>query len=377
MKGVEAIKKNVAVVSLSLALAALVFLWLLRPDVVRATPTSLAGLWHFDEGSGTTAFDSSGNGNNGTIVDATYVPGKFRTALSFDGVDDFVDAGNATSLQVSAGDFTVEGWVNFNSLVVSSSCDPNGCDMSIVDKMSGPVGVGANPDGWRLFKQQDNHFWFCLGGSASVNGCSAAPGISTTVRSTTVATTNTWFHVAGVKTSTAIKIYVNGALEATTTLGSFTDTNSTDVLIGKNAPEGALLNGLVDEVHIWARALSSAEIGFLAGANKGELFVPSEISQTLGSGAVFSSEWDVGTTTPAMGLAFIVPDVAGTTISTIAFRSAAPKGTNASLSGFRTGISGLAALITAGRGSIPSKTLHLKATLSDSTGLGMQFQWSP
>ncbi len=46
----------------------------------------LVGWWRFDEGSGTIAGDSSGNGNNGTIYGATWVAGKYGQALSFDGI---------------------------------------------------------------------------------------------------------------------------------------------------------------------------------------------------------------------------------------------------------------------------------------------------
>jgi len=49
--------------------------------------------WKFDEGKGNIAYDSSGNGNNGTISQwrPTWVHGKFGSALSFDGVDDYVE----------------------------------------------------------------------------------------------------------------------------------------------------------------------------------------------------------------------------------------------------------------------------------------------
>jgi hypothetical protein len=54
--------------------------------------TGLVGSWHFNEGSGTVAYDSSGNNNNGNLVNGpTWVDGKFGKALSFDGVDDYVD----------------------------------------------------------------------------------------------------------------------------------------------------------------------------------------------------------------------------------------------------------------------------------------------
>jgi len=67
---------------------------------------------HFDEGSGTVARDASGNGNDGTIYGATWVNGKYGKALSFDGVEDYVDCGNDVSLNFERTDpFSIEAWV--------------------------------------------------------------------------------------------------------------------------------------------------------------------------------------------------------------------------------------------------------------------------
>ena len=53
---------------------------------------SIIGMWLFDEGEGDVALDSSGNGNNGKLMnDPKWVEGKFGKALSCDGVDDYVD----------------------------------------------------------------------------------------------------------------------------------------------------------------------------------------------------------------------------------------------------------------------------------------------
>jgi Concanavalin A-like lectin/glucanases superfamily len=196
-------------------------------------------------------------GNSGTLAGgATFAPGLVGQAFSLDGIDGFVDLGNASSLRVSSGDFTVEAWVLFNSLSHppgSNNGRPPG-DMSIVDKIapSGP----DNSDGWRLIKQNDGRFWFCFG--AGSNGCFDP---SYTVFSTTQPVTGVWYHVAAVKSSTAFSIYVNGNLEDTRSpVPSFVDTNSTDLLIGGNAQYGAHFNGLVDEVGVYNRALTSAEI---------------------------------------------------------------------------------------------------------------------
>jgi prepilin-type N-terminal cleavage/methylation domain-containing protein len=78
----------------------------------------LVGYWPFDEGSGTTAKDYSGNGNNGTLCNGTtcgvqgptWAIGKVGGALSFDGVNDYVGLGNPSSLNFS-GQITLEAWI--------------------------------------------------------------------------------------------------------------------------------------------------------------------------------------------------------------------------------------------------------------------------
>jgi hypothetical protein len=185
-------------------------------------------------------------GHNGTAVGGViYANGRVGQAFSLDGVDDVVSLGNAPALRVSSSDFTIDAWVLFNT---------RQGDMSIVDKMS--TG-GVNVDGWRLIKQEDQRFWFCFGGG-SQNRC-VDPAF--TVFSTTLATTGSWFHVAAVKNSSSFAIYVNGVREdARSPIPGFEDTNSTDLLIGAYALQGAHLNGLVDEVELFNRALTGEEI---------------------------------------------------------------------------------------------------------------------
>jgi hypothetical protein len=218
-----------------------------------APPNNLISWWTGDG----TANDFLG-ANNGVLENgATFNAGLAGPAFLLNGINQYIDAGNNASLQVSAGDFTVMAWVNFAALSHPPGANTNGSpqgDMSILDKMAA---AGANSDGWRLLKQNDNHFWFCLGGGAA-NGCVA--GNNTTVVSQTAAALNTWYHVAAVKSAGLISIYVNGSLEATTNLGAFADSNTTDLLLGANAGFGATLNGLIDEAQIFGRALTSAEI---------------------------------------------------------------------------------------------------------------------
>ena len=85
-----------------------------------STPTStptvngsgLVAYWKFDDGNGTTACDSSGNGNSGTLINGPlWTTGRVGKALYFDGVDDNVNVPASNSLNLT-NSFTLSAWVN-------------------------------------------------------------------------------------------------------------------------------------------------------------------------------------------------------------------------------------------------------------------------
>ena len=98
-----------------------------------ASESTLVANWHLNEGTGTVAKDYSSNGNTGTIATAatgwsTSVPADLNTselngnlvsipakAISFDGVDDFLESGLASALQIT-GDITMEAWFRADEL---------------------------------------------------------------------------------------------------------------------------------------------------------------------------------------------------------------------------------------------------------------------
>src|SRR6266704_3451489 len=78
----------------------------------RAQTPGLVAAYAFNEGSGTTVADVSGNNNTGTIGAATWTTaGKFGSALVFNGTSALVSIPNAASLQLTTG-MTLEAWVN-------------------------------------------------------------------------------------------------------------------------------------------------------------------------------------------------------------------------------------------------------------------------
>src|ERR1041384_7419120 len=82
-------------------------------ELPESADVSIAGLvaaYSFDEGSGATVNDFSGNGNTGTISGATWTLGKFGNALSFNGSTNWVTVNDSDSLDLSTG-MTLEAWV--------------------------------------------------------------------------------------------------------------------------------------------------------------------------------------------------------------------------------------------------------------------------
>jgi hypothetical protein len=79
--------------------------------VIADTNNGLVGYWNFDEGSGSIAHDSSGNGNDGNIYSASWTTGVSGSALNYDGLDDYVDIGSVDRIRTNTPK-SVFAWVN-------------------------------------------------------------------------------------------------------------------------------------------------------------------------------------------------------------------------------------------------------------------------
>ena len=206
------------------------------------TTPGLVAAYNFNEGSGTVVNDLSGNNITGTIVGATWTTGgRYGNALSFNGTSSYVDLGNPSALQLT-GSMTVEAWIN------AAANPPD--DGQIVAK--------SNGFGWQLKTTPDTgpH---TFGVQVSPSGTSSAQRYGSQTRSL-----NTWYHVAAVYNATAgtLEIYVNGALDNGTLAGSIPAiqyNQSVNVNIGRRTG-GFYFNGVIDEIRIYARALSQADI---------------------------------------------------------------------------------------------------------------------
>ena len=96
-------------------------------NVTLAPPLAgLAGYWDFDEGSGQTAADKTGNGNNGILSSGVqWTSGKFGSGVQFDDVNDYVKVTNRTGFNFN-DDFTVALWINSSDWKSSEPLFSNG-----------------------------------------------------------------------------------------------------------------------------------------------------------------------------------------------------------------------------------------------------------
>ncbi|MCH8033209.1 MAG: T9SS type A sorting domain-containing protein [Bacteroidetes bacterium] len=195
------------------------------------------------------ANDESGNGNDGTVngpILTTDIHGNSNSAYFFDGNDDYIDCGNNQKLD-QTGSLTMSAWFQLYSLPTELNTDE--------------VIVGK----WR-FDQNNNSYILNIDFDTSNNFQLVTSNCPTPeVIYGGQVTKNDWYHYVGVidQDQELLKIYVNGILTATDAYsGQPSCSNNENLMIGKINDFGGNnhLHGVIDEVRIYDRALSEAEI---------------------------------------------------------------------------------------------------------------------
>lgn len=223
-----------------------------------ADDTGLIGRWDFDEGDGKIVADSSGNGNDGTLNNfdgilggegiGTDLPawsaGKFGSGLDFDGINDYVKT-SAFSIPNASNAITFSGWINGSKKAVTQTLISDASQSST----TGFLYL------YRLYNVDYLTWQFAYG--TGYSSFSSSSDFFTGYD-------NQWVHVAVVvdyanKTG---KFYRNGELinTATTTLDVLFPTANKSKYIGSYNPSLNMFDGLMDDVRVYSRALSDAEV---------------------------------------------------------------------------------------------------------------------
>jgi glucose/arabinose dehydrogenase len=211
---------------------------------VNVTAVGLAAGYAFDEGAGTTAADASGHGLAGTLANgAGWGSGHTGAAVSLDGADDSVNLGNPTGLQI-IGSMTISAWINSAAFPAD--------DAAIVSK--------RGSTGYQLDTTIDR-------GPRTIGfKLTSSTGTDMLRYGATAMQAGSWYHVAGVYDAAAstMDVYLNGQLDDGALVGTVTSSqrdSTQGVKIGQRAGlAGFGFNGRIDDVRIYPRALTTAEI---------------------------------------------------------------------------------------------------------------------
>jgi hypothetical protein len=202
-----------------------------------AAEPGLVGWWQFNEGSGTKAADSSGSGNDGTLSGpVTWDTGWDGTAcLSFNGPYNFVRVPDSASLNMTDG-ITIAAWVNprwtGNNRIMQKSTE-------------------GSDNQYRLLKEGGNNIRFHVPPFPNLEATGFIPA------------KGEWSHLAGTYDGKEVRIYINGKMVASQAASGRMDISNGPLFIGtkhSTAPAGDEYNGLMDDVRIYNRGLSEAEI---------------------------------------------------------------------------------------------------------------------
>ena len=221
-----------------------------------AFPSGLLGYWKLDEGSGTSAFDSSGNGNTGALSGgATWTAGQIGQALSFDGSSGTVRVPRSPILEPQA--ITVATWVKRNGAqstwanIVRKTWQNNSAPTYISWSLQlNPGGQGSDTVAFNTGLS---------GGSDTLNSPSGA------------IPDGAWTHIAAVYDPAAAapqkKLYVNGVLVASSNRTNpilWDATFTGDIYFAQNGGGGEYFSGSLDDIRYYGRALSDQEVAGLA-----------------------------------------------------------------------------------------------------------------
>jgi hypothetical protein len=211
-----------------------------RPVIATSDP-SLVGWWKLDDEKSGIAVDYSGYENHGTLAgDPKFGEGYYGDALSFDGINDYVDCGNDASL-ANVESVSVTAWIRLAALG----------DRKVAGNQNNATG------GYKLGVYTGNNMV-----EFEVRDAANAPTLNRASPGGTALQTNVWYHVAGVyDKGKAIRTYVNGKLDRESATTVVAGISNGPLRLGREPFSNLYwFLGLMDDVRVYNKALTSEEI---------------------------------------------------------------------------------------------------------------------
>jgi hypothetical protein len=216
------------------------------PGLSGTLTNGLVGYWPFCGN----ANDLSGNANHGTVNGATLTTDRFgvaNRAYSFDGVNDVISVNNSASLNPTS--VTVSGWFQLSSLPATH--------FSLVAKWYQTQSCNQNSDNYTAILGN-------VSGSTRLIGGSIHYPNSTLLSSANSIVNNNWIHfVYSHNSNSGGTIYLNGVLVNSNAINGQLCSTPNPLYFGADNNAGTLwrfLNGKLDDIGIWNRALTQQEI---------------------------------------------------------------------------------------------------------------------
>ena len=250
-------------------------------DLNDTLSNGLVGWWKMDENTGTTVIDSSGGTNTVTFAAGSSAPewstlSKFGVGLSLNGTTDYATAADSNSLDVTTN-FTISAWVESNDLSAGEEY--------IISK----DGSGDTTNAYNFYLQAGGRVCYETNNQAA-SVCSSSNSVAA----------NAWYHVAVVFDDSAtnkVAFYVNGVktgyFNSNTTQAPTALTTS--LLIGRRGNSGSEFSGLLDDIRLYNRSLSSSEMQILYK------YAPGPIGQWKMEEASWNNNCSTGTVLDSSG----------------------------------------------------------------------------
>jgi chitodextrinase len=234
--------KNPSIVRLfSAMIAVLSFMTVVSP----ASAAGLATGYPFNEGTGSTTVDVSGNANTATLVTPAWTSGKYGNGLLFNGTSDYVQVANSPSLDISGNKLTISMWVNITTSTAG--------DYVLLGKewIDNSFSQPYYQYGLEFSKQQKRLDFYYGNSSGALQMFSS---------SNNVITYGVWQHVAMTYDGANVKFYVNGVLKGSTAHTGNLVARGTMLRIGADGLAGQNFKGKMDEIRVYNLAQTQAQI---------------------------------------------------------------------------------------------------------------------